>query len=118
MKPSNLSHPTKRIPTAVEVFYADKSMAHAIDVAISDHRAYNNGSEIYEYTDVLRTARNIVAEVEELRETLLAALAVTQLNLPSGVTGKWPQGTDTPNGPDFGYIEAKIKAALVLLHFK
>ena len=112
-------HPTRRAPTPVEVFYAERTPVAAIDLAISDHRAYAGGAASSEFIQQLQNARALLAEVESFKETALAALCVAELNDPAGdgVKSKWPAWADN-DGVEYGEIKARLQDMLVRLHWR
>jgi hypothetical protein len=109
-------HPSEK-NTPVQRFYSQPSPVKAVLLAIADHSAHAGGARSHEYIHQLNLAVNLLEEVENLKVAMQAALNVVQLNL-KGVEGDWPEGTDTPDGPDFAEIERRVKAALVTLHFR
>lgn len=110
------NHPSaKKNPT--EAFYAQQNPVNAIELAIEDHRAYAGGVGQVEFVRQLRLAQDVMRELDTIKSAMQAALNVVQLNL-KGVEGDWPEGTDTPDGPDFELIEQRVKAALVILHWR
>lgn len=111
-----MNHPSEK-NNPVQRFYSQPSPLKAVLLAIADHHANAGGAVSHEFIHQLNLAANLLEEVENLKAAMQAGLNVVQLNL-KGVEGDWPEGTDTPDGPDFAEIERRMKAALVTLHWR
>lgn len=111
-------HSTKRVLSPVDIFYAQQSPVTALELAISDHKGYANGNGSTEFVYQLRIALHVMEEIEMLKDALQASLCAVNLQQIKGVQNPWPEGTDGPDGPVYAEIERRIKAALVLLHFR
>lgn len=85
---------SKHTPTTnvCDAFYADKTPANAVALAIADHRANNGGRGSFEFTDALTKAEKQLRAHDDLVAALRDMTRIARA-ASFGVTGNQPRIT-------------------------